>query len=59
MASRVNRDRRMSSEPEIAMAALLEFWPAELRLLSVPNLGDEVGKPLLNFRTCQGVGALT
>lgn len=58
MASRVNHDRRTSSEPEIAMAGVLKFLPAESRLLSVPNLRDEVGKPLLNFRARQAVGAL-
>jgi hypothetical protein len=58
MASRVNRAIRTTSKPEIAMAGVLELWPAEPRLLSVPYLRDEVGKPLLNFRACQGVGAL-
>jgi hypothetical protein len=59
MASRVNHAGHASSKPEIAMAGVFEPWQAAPRLLSVPNLGDEVGKPLLNFRACQGVGALT
>jgi hypothetical protein len=58
MASRVNRARRKSSKPEIAMAAGLELCPAESRLLSVPNLRDEVGKPVLNLGARQAVGAL-
>jgi hypothetical protein len=58
MASRVNHARRRSSQPEIAMAGVFESWPAELHLLSVPNLRDEVGKPVLDLGARQAVGAL-
>jgi hypothetical protein len=59
MVSRVKHARRRSYKPEIAMAGVLGLWPAESRLLSVPNLRDEVGKPVLDLGARQAVGALT